>query len=82
MTGLIPARPRFNVDGKLSSHSSHSAAQFSLHTGPRLACQSAFDWDSDSVLMQLQIRMALFWRESAPCNRHFATPVWYRPGLL
>ena len=48
----------------------------------RLRCHSACNFGSDSVLMQLQIRMALFWRESAPCNRHFAAPVWCRPGLL
>ena len=45
-------------------------------------CQSAFKFGSDSNLMQSLIRVALPLGESAPCNKHFAAPVWCRVGLL
>ena len=45
-------------------------------------CHSACNLGSDSNLMQSLIRVALPLGESAPCNKHFATPVWCRVGLL
>ena len=45
-------------------------------------CHSACNFGSDSNLMQSLIRVALPLGESAPCNKHFAAPVWCRVGLL
>lgn len=45
-------------------------------------CEPAWNKGSDSVLMQFRIRVALPWGESAPCNKHFAAPIWCRPDLL
>jgi hypothetical protein len=42
------------------------------------ACKSG----SDSFLVQFWIRVAFPFGESAPCSKHFAAPVWCRPGLL
>jgi hypothetical protein len=47
-----------------------------------VTCQSARKFGSDSVLMQFRIRVALPLGESPPCSKHFAAPVWSRPGLL
>ncbi len=45
-------------------------------------CVSAWNKGSDSVLMQFRICVALPWGRIRPCSKHFAAPVWYRPGLL
>jgi hypothetical protein len=67
----------------------HSLRTYALNTSPR-ACQSAPKFDprsacnigSDSILMKFRIRLELFSRESAPCNKHFAAPALCRLGLL
>ena len=51
-------------------------------TFQRGSCYSACNFGSDSNLMQSLIRVALPLGESAPCNKHFAAPVWCRVGLL